>query len=337
MEGFGNVNKNLKSYVKRLMNIENFDLEKYGKVIQMIYKYANNIIDNGNDYLSYFKSETAPDIPTKKFTRNQILHIVIGFLKEIDESLVIKFEEAIENGIFHFTDIETLNKDLETEDNFYYYYNLAGVVDGEYFTNIVMTYTIMDAFTIVHEFSHYCNLNDIEKMTSGWALFTEGYANFFECLFLEYCLKKEELKDEAICYYHGLLYSIMDRAYQFITQFLVFDVYLCHGRVDYKKIYKYCSDYEDAISLFNEIVLMIDEVDKYFLSSTNSELNEYMDDAGYIIGVPFAQELLENYPSKKEEILSDYFILNETNMEYYFEKYELDKYDTYNKVFCLNK
>lgn len=336
MAGFGNVNKNLDAYVKRLMNIEGFDLERYGTIIHKIYKYADNVIDAGSDYLSYFKTETSPDIPTKKFTRNQLLQYVIEFLSEIDDTLVTKFEEATCNGVFHFTDKDTLIKENENDNNFYYYHSLAGVVDGKYFTNIVMTYTIMDAFTIVHEFFHYCNLNDLEKMTSAWVLFTEGYSNFFETLFLHFCLEREDLREEAICYYHGFLYSIMDRAYQFVTQYLVLDVYLCHGRIDYKKIYKYCSDYEEPIQLFNAILKMIEEVEEYFLES-DSKLYEYMDDAGYIIGVPFTQELLENYPSKKEEILNDYRILNETNMDYYFEKYELDKHKTYSKVFCLNK
>jgi len=328
--GFGNVNKNLDAYLKRLMSNEGFDLEKYGKILHKVYKYANKIIESGDKYLL----EREDIVFSKTITKEETLRYVKDFLRKIDSSFVIKFEEALENGVFHFTDKDTL---LEENDlNYYYKNNLAGVVDDKYFTNIVMTYTISDAFLILHEFMHYCNLLNLKEMTSGWAMFTEGYSNFFEFLFLEYFSEFEEIREDALNYFYSLLYSIVNRTSHFVSQYFVFDVFLCHGKIEYKKIYKYCSDYEDPIRLFYCILGMIEEVDEYF-SSFNPKLSEYLDDARYIIGIPFTLELLENFETRKQEILEDYMILNSTNMDYYLDKYELEKHENYDKVFCLNK
>ncbi len=336
MAGFGNVNKNLEKYVKDLISIDKFDLEEFGKLMRKIYIYADKICETGNDYSPYFQTNTTPVLPNKYFTKEDTLKYVVEFLHEIDPFMVNKFEEAVANEIIHLTDKKTLNELEENEGNYYYFHNIAGVVNDNYFTNIVINNTIADAFTIVHEFMHYCNLSKIDKMSYAWTLFTEGYSHFFETLFLQFCMEKEELKEESICYFHGLLYSVMNRSYEFITQFLVLDVFLCHGNINNKSIYKYCRDFVDPKYLFYSILNMVDEIDEYF-KTKDSRLDVYLDDAKYVLGVPFAQELLENYPKKKKEILEDYYLLNEVNINYYFEKYELDQYDTYEKVFCLKK
>lgn len=333
MKEFSLINKELKKYLKKVYSNSKINLEEYETLLRRVYEYVNTIHNSGIYYDEYFKDNTTPKTPNKKFKKEEIICYVVAFLYEIDSSFVVQFEEALEQKIIHFTEEKELEGKEIKENNFYYFINCSGNIDGNDFINIVLTHTITDAFILVHEFMHYVNVKGIELKEPTYYFFTEGYSHFFETLFLDFCMKREELKEEAICYFEGFLYSLLVRTYQFVTEYIVLDVFLCKGKISYSKIYKYCSSFENRESLFDSIVVMVKEVEKSF----EEEKRNYLEDTPYVLGIPLSEKLLEEWNKNKENVLKDYQNLNRLPYTYFFNTYYLQEKEVYDKVFCLRR
>ncbi len=177
--------------------------------------------------------------------------------------------------------------------------------------------TIKDAFTLVHEFSHYQNMTTGECFSACYQLFTEGYAQMFETDFFLFLFKNKNYRKEAILYYESLLLSFLHRSCTFIGEYSILDTYMRYGKISKKTIRKTFQndDYpKDGYKMEMEsLVLLLEKIESP---------NEYfLEDGPYMIGVPFAKKVLKTYQRDKNLFLEEYMALQDGKIEAYYKKY----------------
>lgn len=323
MEKYKQLNNFLKEYLidlKRQVDFETYKLEQF---LDQTYIYATRILMQENSIPEKFKN------PRKNIKIKDTISLVDDFLSDLDFELERKFKEAIDKNIIHFTSDKKLKNKKETKDNCYFFHSLAGYVESNPFVNVVTHNRLHDAFTLVHEFSHYANMKG-EESNLSWHLFTESYAGVFEVMFLDF-LKNTSLKEEASRYYLTLLWSFILKSLNYIKEYYAMSIYLTFKSIDDKRIYKYVSDNknkEEYFSIFRQNMLNIeDKINQYGVITT------FLEDSKYVIAVPFMESAIEEMEKRKKEIIDDYKMLSYISHDYYFDKYELEKEKTYEKVF----
>lgn len=313
MQGFGEINEFLKSYVKSLYGISGFELGKYIEKMDVIYEIGTKSYLEGTQY---FKNIESVLLPSKKITIEETLSLVFTYFKTIDSSFVKKLEQACRSGIIHFTRQDDLEKLDYNETNYYLFENLAGIFNSNYLINIVLEETIADAFTLVHEFSHYKNISIKEEYSLGYLLFTEGYAHMFETDFYLYLLNTN-WKREASIYYQGLLLSLLNRTSTYIREYSILDTFLTYQKITNKSIYRACKEYANPK---NGIKMQLETINEV-LEKLNKPSYYFLEDIPYVLGLSFSKEVRKQFLQDKELFLEEYETLENRDKEYYYKKY----------------
>lgn len=334
MRDFGYLNKKISEHTIDIK--ENFDMscEEYLNFMRTIYTMSEDIVNNAHDYMSLYRKEIYSKPYKRGISFEETIKLILKFLNTIDENLCSMFEQAIENGTILFHSEKELKKLNITKDNFYYFYNLAGIYNGKAIVNIILTNTISDVFMIVHEFMHYVSLGTKEKKSLTWLHFTEGYSHSFEMLLFHFLKKQPKWKEEIEKYYIQIIYSLCLRTYEFRNEFVCFDIFSKYGSFTPQKVLKYCEKEYFKAELVSRI-LNNARISERFLLQEEKTLREYLEDSRYALALPFSIRLLEGFKENKEEILNDIFTLEDKSYEYFFDKYDLENVEGYQKIFRM--
>jgi hypothetical protein len=316
MRDFGYLNKKIEEHVLEIQNDTEMSLEEYVDFMRTIYKMSNNMMGTMiSSRNAYQKQEPSYK---KGISLDETLHIVLKFLRQIDPELVFLFKDAILKKIILFHTPKELQKLEEKEDNFYYYYNLAGIYNGKYVVNIVLENTIQDAFVIVHEFMHYISMKSTNPKSIAWLHFTEGYSHAFELLLLDF-LKQTKWQTEAKKYHVTNTYAMYLRNCIFRQEFIYLDVFVNYGSFTPQKVFKYCEE-EPMTSR----ILKNAKIEEQFLLNQKATLGEYLESSRYVLAIPFAYEVLDRFPEEKDTILKEHRNLEEYSISDLMNKYDLE-------------
>lgn len=315
MEDFKKLNKYLKWYEKELTKSPKFNQDKYEKILDKTRYIALNTCRDG---IAYFKNDDII-LPSVYISLNETIELVLKYLKKLNKKYQDNLLQTLDNKTFCFTEVKKIanmkndiNKEIFLED-------LAGVINNQFFVNIVIHNTIKDAFSVVHEFSHINNM-ELKMDKSSYFLFTEGYATFFEIDFYLYLLNTK-YKKEAIKYYESLLLSFLYKSATFISEDNILDIYDKYGKVNYQKIYKYYQNKEDFLEIFKEILISVNNLNQ----KIDNQFDNILNDIPYIIGIPFSFEIRKEYSKNKEMFFYEYENLNSLDIDYYLNKYISNK------------
>jgi hypothetical protein len=313
MKEFENINQILNDYFNEIKNLNNFDINKYAEKIKKIREIASIIYIEGQ---SYFKNIDFVQIPSKKISFDETIELVSDYLKTIDSSFLKDFLKALKEGVINFTTKEEIET-MKGETDYLFTQNLAGILNNKYFINIVLEENISDAFTLVHEFSHYHNMAGDDKLPVCYNLFTEGYAQTFETDFYFYLLKNKKYESEASNYYETLLLSILNRSSNFISEYSILDTFLTYQKISNQTIYKTFKDYENPKTGFKMEI----EAIKILLEKLKNPTNLFLDDGPYVIALPFSFEVSSEAKRDKDKFMLEYENLGKGNVDYYYKKY----------------
>lgn len=317
MRDFGYLNSKIEEHVKGLEEELDISLEEYISLMRQIYQISLQVTKTFDEYQDVYENNEAE----KGISFQETIRIVLKFLNTIDSNLVSLFEKTIDSGIILFHTKKELKNLSITKDNFYYFYNLAGTYNGKYIINIVLTNTISDIFTIVHEFIHYVSMSSLDKKSLSWLHFTEGYSLAFEKLLYEFLNKQSKWKEQIQKYYMKVLYSMHLRNFEFQSEFICLDVFLSSGSFTPQKVLKYLKEEENKEVLATRI-LNNARISEKFILQNEKTLREYLEDSRYVMAMPFSECIIKSIPKEKNDILSDLYHLEEKTFDYFFNKYD---------------
>lgn len=330
MREFGYLNRKIREHIVDIK--ENFDIsiDEYLELMRKIYKISDKIMFQAANHVSFYR-DNIDCVPYKRgISLEDTIKIVKKFLTSIDVELCSLFEYVIENEIILFHDKKELKKLQISKDNFFFFYNLTGIHNGNKLINIVLTNTIVDVFAIVHEFIHYVSMNSLNQKSITWLHFTEGYSHTFEQLLFKFLKKQPKWKEEAEKYYIQIMYSMCLRTFEFRNEFICFDVFLECGVFSPQKVLKYCENGQMVSRILNNA-----KISERYLLDTEKTLREYLEDSRYVLALPFSMCLSKKFSKEKQEILEDIYDLENKTLDYYFNKYDLENVDSYQKIFHM--
>lgn len=334
MRDFGYLNSKIEEHIMELEKNIDISLEDYISLMTQIYKMSLKVSQESNRHKDLFRKNVYSNYHKKGISFDETIRIVLKFLNTVDSKLVPLFEEAIDNGVILFhTEKELKNLSL-SKDNFYYFYNVAGTYNGKYIVNIVLKNTIVDLFTIIHEFMHYVSMNSLDKKSLSWFHFTEGYSLAFEKLLFVFLSEQPKWFEQAKKYYMEVLYSMNLRNFEFQSEFICLDVFLSYGSFTSQKVFKYLEGEKSKEQLATKI-LSNARISERFILQNEKTLREYLEDSRYVIAVPFSECIVKSIPKEKNDILSDIYHLEEKTFDYFFDKYDLNDKKVYQKVFRI--
>lgn len=334
MREFGYLNKKINEHVVDLEKTYKMPIEEYLEFMSYIYKFSDDIAIPAGNYFNENRKKVY-DLRYKiGLSYEETIRIILKFLNTIDPSLCDIFNQLIEDGTIIFQNEKELKKLQISKENFYYFYNLAGIHNGKKIINIILKNNISDIFTIVHEFTHYLSIKTLNEKSITWLHFTEGYSRTFEILLLKYLSSNQKFALEAKKYYIELMYYMCLRIFEFRKEFVCFDIFCNYGSFTPQKVIKYCSaeslKEKNATNILNGA-----RISERYMLETSRTLREYLEDSRYVLAILFSNNILDSFFEFKAEILEDIFTLEEKSYEYYFDKYDLEKSDNYQKIFRI--
>lgn len=173
-----------------------------------------------------------------------------------------------------------INIDIKNQDEAY-----CDLKKGHGFINWPLTFSIDDSFCLVHEFSHYLNLN--QKVSLAREYLTEALSILNEFLLHDYLEQKnysnkEYMKVKILKFVLGY-----DNAYSLYKNSDIIDIYLKYGKIDENNIYNYYNnsnlrnELEFKCSIYSEGELPFFQNKKYLF--------------GVVLACDMHQQLLNNH------------------------------------------
>ena len=304
---FRKVNAFLDDYMVQTSALEEYSPLSYEEKMKKLYEIACYIYREG---CSHFDGIDTILVPQKKIKKEETLALVLSYFETVDTSFVSGLYFALQEDI-HFLFYE------EMESQNLFSFGAAGIQQQRKYIQILLDETITDAFTLVHEFSHYQNMPLKEQFSVCYQFFTEGYAHMFETDFYFFLLKNKKYREEAILYYERLLLSFLNRSCTFIGEYSILDTYLQYTKISNQTIYRTFKNSENPLNGYK----MEMESLSTLLEKMDNPHAYFLEDGPYMLALPFAKKARKFYQQNRDTFLQEYSALQERRIEDYYKKY----------------